>query len=903
MIFNKPEIKKRVKTLSKKEHTKQAIALAMVKVGLLSIVAIMVIVASFGVYYAKSLIDKCPDISEVDITPTGFTTVVLDSDGNEIETLTSSGANRTYVDLEDIPLMLQYAFVAIEDERFYEHNGIDLRGIIRAAATGISSGDFSQGASTITQQLLKNNYFTTWTSETTFSDRLERKIQEQYLAIQLETIYTKDEILENYLNTINLGQNTLGVEAAAERYFGKSVTELTLSECAVIAGITQNPTKYNPISNPDENATRRKKVLKNMLSQGYITEAEYEEALADDVYTRIAIVNDTTSASGSTSYFVDALTDAVYDDLVAAGYSESEAYSLLYSGGLTIKSTQNSTIQAIVEEEINNNENYDDLVKYSFSYRLTVLKADGTYKSYSETTMLTYYQSQDSSYSINYDSIEACDEAIEAYKSVVMDEGDTIAEGGETITYTLQPQAAMTVIDQSTGYVVAQVGGRGEKTASKTLNRATGITRQPGSCFKIIACYAAALDAGGLTLATVQNDEPMDYADGKSLSNYNDTYLGFTTIRLAITKSINIVTVKTLTQIGTGLGYEYATALGISTLEAGDNNQTLCLGGITNGVTNLELTNAFATIANGGEYNEPVYYTEVIDHDGNVILSNLTNTSQQVLSESTAWLLTSAMEDVMTSGTASSYQLSSMVSAGKTGTTTKNRDTVFVGYTPYYTIGVWGGYDDNSKQSYTAYSRKLWKAVMERINSELELESIDFEMPDSIVTATVCSKSGLLAIDGVCDCDPRGSTVYEEYFLSGTEPTEYCDHHIAITICNKTNCIANEYCPKTTTTVYITEGSEGTDDTSYIIPDSLLLLKECTTHTESNTSSEKTNTITQKKAETSVTYTDVDVDESENSQEEEEEDDDDSTGAAASDDSDTVEEETTEATEESDSSE
>ncbi len=484
-----------------------------------------------------------------------------------------------------------------------------------------------------------------------------------------------------------------------------------------------------------------------------------------------------------------------------------------------------------------------------------------------------------------------------------MDEGDTIAEGGETITYTLQPQAAMTVIDQSTGYVVAQLGGRGEKTASKTLNRATGITRQPGSCFKIIACYAAALDAGGLTLATVQNDEPMDYADGKSLSNYNDTYLGFTTIRLAITKSINIVTVKTLTQIGTGLGYEYATALGISTLEAGDNNQTLCLGGITNGVTNLELTNAFATIANGGEYNEPVYYTEVIDHDGNVILSNLTNTSQQVLSESTAWLLTSAMEDVMTSGTASSYQLSSMVSAGKTGTTTKNRDTVFVGYTPYYTIGVWGGYDDNSKQSYTAYSRKLWKAVMERINSELELESIDFEMPDSIVTATVCSKSGLLAIDGVCDCDPRGSTVYEEYFLSGTEPTEYCDHHIAITICNKTNCIANEYCPKTTTTVYITEGSEGTDDTSYIIPDSLLLLKECTTHTESNTSSEKTNTITQKKAETSVTYTDVDVDESENSQEEEEEDDDDSTGAAASDDSDTVEEETTEATEESESSE
>ncbi len=890
MKFNSKEIKKRMRALSRKEHSSQAIALALVKVGLLSALAIAIIIAGFGISYVKSLIDKCPDISDVDITPTGFTTVVLDSDGNEIETLTSSGANRTYVELDDIPLMLQYAFVAIEDERFYEHNGIDLRGIIRAAATGISSGDFSQGASTITQQLLKNNYFTTWTSETTFSERLERKIQEQYLALQLETVYTKDEILENYLNTINLGQNTLGVEAAAERYFGKSVTELTLSECAVIAGITQNPTKYNPISNPDENATRRKKVLKNMLEQGYITQAEYEEAMADDVYTRIAIVNDSSSTSGSTSYFIDALTDAVYDDLLEAGYSESEAYSLLYSGGLTIKSTQDSTIQAIVEEEINNNENYDDLVQYSFSYRLTVLKADGTYKSYSETTMLTYYQAQDSSYSINFDSIEECEEAIEAYKSIVMDDDDTIAEGGETITYTIQPQAAMTVIDQSTGYVVAQVGGRGEKTASKTLNRATGITRQPGSCFKIIACYTAALDAGGLTLATVQNDEPMDYADGKSLKNTSDNYLGYTTIRKAITNSINVVTVKNLTQIGTGLGYEYATALGISTLETGDNNQTLCLGGITNGVTNLELTNAFATIANGGEYNEPVYYTEVLDHDGNVILSNLTNTSKQVLSESTAFLLTSAMEDVMTSGTAKAYQLSSMVSAGKTGTTTKSRDTVFVGYTPYYTIGVWGGYDDNSSQSYTAYSRKLWKAVMERINEELELEDIDFTMPDSIVTATVCSKSGLLATEGVCDCDPRGSMVYEEYFLSGTEPTEYCNHHVAVTICNDTGCIANEYCTNTTTTVYITDGSEGTDDTAYIIPDSIALIKDCTTHSETNTSSDKSNTVTTdttssdtseiKQTETSVTYTTI---ESYNRDDEESEEDDDASDESASD--------------------
>ncbi len=852
MNYNQRSIQRRSRVLAKKSHAAKAFAILFLKTFLLSAIGVVAIGGALGLTYYKSLIDQCPDIADVDIPPTGYTTVVLDSDGNEIETLTSSGANRTYVTLSEIPENLQHAFVAIEDERFYEHNGIDLRGIIRAGITGISSGDFSQGASTITQQLLKNNYFTTWTSETTFSEKLERKIQEQYLALKLEEVVSKDDILENYLNTINLGQNTLGVEAASERYFGKSVSELTLSECAVIAAITQNPTKYNPITNPDENATRRKKVLKNMLSLGYITEAQYETALADNVYERIAAVNDDTLASGSTSYFVDALTDAVYEDLIAAGYSDSEAYKLLYAGGLTIKSTQDSAIQAICEEEINNDENYDDQVEYSFSYRLTILKADGSYKSYSETTMLYYYQASDSDYSINFASIEECDEAIEAYKAEIMEEGDTIAEGGETISYTIQPQSAVTVIDQSTGYVVALVGGRGEKTASRTLNRATSVTRQPGSCFKIIACYTAALEAGGMTLATVQDDAPMTYANGTELSNYNDKYRGFTNIRTAITNSINVVTVKTLTEIGTGLGYEYATALGITTLEASDNTQALCLGGLTNGVINLELTNAFATIANGGEYNEAVLYTEVLDHDGNVILSNLDNTSKEVLSETTAWLLTSAMEDVMTIGTGRKYALSNMACAGKTGTTTKNRDTLFAGYTPYYTCCVWGGYDDNSPQDDTAYSRVIWNAIMERIHENLEYT--DFTQPDGIIKVKVCKKSGLLAIEGVCDCDPRGTQVYTEYFASGTEPTEYCDHHTLATICNESGLIANEYCTDVTEGVYIIGGDEEgeTEDTAYLLTESALST-HCFIHNASNTTTLTDEETTSSLPTTSVT--------------------------------------------------
>lgn len=844
MNYGKKSAQKQSEKLSgKRAKNKKRFGITFIKTVLVCILCIIAVGVIGGGLYAVKLIKQCPDISEVNISPNGFSTTVYDSAGNEIETLAASGSNRTYVTIDEIPKDLQHAFVAIEDERFYKHNGIDLRGIIRAGFTGIiSGGKKMQGASTITQQLLKNNYFTTWTSEHTLKDSINRKVQEQYLAVQLEKVEDKDTILENYLNTINLGQNTLGVEAASERYFNKSVSELTLSEDAAIAAITQNPSKYNPITNPKDNATRRKKVLKKMLELGYIKQAEYDEALEDNLYDRIQIVNAQAESSASTSYFVDALTDEVAKDLMdQKGYTEAQAYQMLYSGGLTINSTQDSAIQTICEEEVNNNANYSDHVLHSFSYRLTVTKKDGSYQNYSEQTMLTYYQAQNPNYDINFSSEEECKEAIEKYKSEIMEEGDTIADGGEKITYTLQPQAAISVIDQATGHVVALVGGRGDKMASKTLNRATNITRQPGSCFKIIGCYAAALDAGGLTLASVQDDAPTSYANGTPLHNYDNKYRGFTTIRDAIISSMNVVTVKNLTQIGTGLGFEYAEALGISTLEPGDNNQTLCLGGLTHGVTDLELTASYATIANGGDYNKPVLYTQVLDHNGNVLLDNTQNTSKEVLKETTAWLLTNAMQDVITSGTGSGAGLPNMPTAGKTGTTTKNRDTVFAGYTPYYTAAVWGGYDDNTEQTYTAYSKLIWHSVMQRIHENLPRK--EFTQPSGIVTATVCKKSGKLAIEGVCDADPRGSMVYTEYFDKDSVPTETCDHHVKVDICSASGQIAGEYCPveNRVPTVYIIGGTAETEDGPYLITEEALNTV-CSVHTSSSSSSESGTT-------------------------------------------------------------
>lgn len=788
----------------------------------------------FGVY--KGIIDSSPAIDAMDVTPTGFLSTVLDTEGNTTATLVASGANRVYVTIDEIPEDLQHAFVAIEDARFYEHNGIDVKGIIRAGVKGIlSGGHFSQGASTITQQLLKNNVFTTWTTDKGFA-KVVRKLQEQYLAVELEKkVQDKNWILENYLNTVNLGQNSLGVQAAAMRYFNKDVSELTLSECAVIAGITQSPERLNPISHPEKNAERREEVLRNMEEQGYISGEEKERALADNVYKRIKKVNikKTEESSQINSYFVDEVTNQVLEDLqTMLGYTKADAYKALYNSGLTIYSTQDPKIQAICDEEVNNSENYVVQPQISFNYRLSVQKADGNIENYDEHTMLAYYQASNSAYNINFASEEEALSAIEAYKAEIMEPGDTIPEGGEYLHYTLQPQAAMTIIDQSTGEVKAIVGGRGDKVANRTLNRATDSTRQPGSTFKVLAAYAPALDGAGMTLATVEDDAPYTYANGTPLKNYDKRYRGFTDFRTAITYSINVVAVKCLTDIGVDNSYSYLEDFGFTTLKDSDRVQSLALGGLTNGVTNLELTAAYATIANQGTYIKPRFYTKILDHEGNVLIDNTAQT-KSVLKETTAWLLTDAMKDVITTGTGKLCNFEGMTLAGKSGTTTKSRDALFAGYSPYYTCVVWGGFDDNTPQTTTSYAKLIWKAVMQRLHEGLEDK--DFAMPDGIVTCSVCKKSGKLAKNGLCNCDPRGSQVTTEYFAAGTEPTEYCDAHVAVTICSASGKPAGPYCPAEglKTRAYISGGSSGTADAPYLLPANLST-NTCPVHTANN---------------------------------------------------------------------
>ena len=855
MNYGKTSLKRRARQIDHKPvKVRRKIGVIFGKVLLICILILGVVGVSTVVGAVKGILASAPDISAVDVIPTGYSTTVLASDGSEIATLVAEGSNRRSVTLDEIPKDLQHAVVAIEDERFYEHNGIDLKGIARALVADLKSMDFTQGASTITQQLVKNNVLSEqWESENTgdiskiekMERQVQRKIQEMYIAVELEKkVDDKDWILENYLNSINLGNNTLGVQAAAERYFGKDVSELTLSECAVIAGITKNPSGYNPILYPEQNAKRRKMVLDAMLKQEYITQKQYDEAMADDVYDRISEHNSGFETSMN-SYFVDSVIDDVFNDLVnVKGYSESDAYKAIYQGGLTIKSTQDLNIQKICDEEVANASNYEVGTKYSFILSFQVKKADGSFKTYTNQTMLSYYKAKNKNqdYSINYSSEEACRDAIAQYEKDVLEKGDKLVDNSEYIFITAQPQVAMTIMDQSTGEVQAIVGGRGDKAGNRTWNRATKTTRQPGSTFKIIACYAPALDAGGMTLSSVEDDAPLTVGS-KTYNNYDHTYKGFTNLRTAITRSMNIVTVKTLQEIGVDLGYQYAEDFGFTTLDENDKNLGISLGGLTKGVTNLELTSAYAAIANQGEYIAPSFYTQVLDHDGNVILDNTkTKECHRVIKEETAWLLTDAMKDVMTAGTGTrAYFGNGMAQAGKSGTTTSNRDALFAGYTPYYTCVVWGGYDDNSKQmggAGTSYPKNLWRSVMKRVHENLE--SKDFEKPKGITQATVCSKSGLLPKDGVCENDPRGSLKYTEYFASGTTPKEECDHHEAISICKVSGEIAGPYCPEedVQTKVFIVGAAQGSADYPYCASEAFMN-KTCSVHDENYTPDEE----------------------------------------------------------------
>lgn len=848
MNYGKKSTKKKQEEVNSRKKRRKKKSLVSFGHRLLFFMIVLCVVAmACTAFLVRNIIQDAPALTKNALTPSKQKSIVYDMDGKVIKELSNYQSNRIIISSEQMPTHLKNAFVAIEDSRFYQHKGVDVKGIIRAIFSNIKSFSLREGASTITQQLIKNNLFDAG-GETSTSEKIKRKIQEQYLALKIEKKYSKDEILTNYLNTINLGQGVLGVQAAAKLYFNKDASDLTLSESAVLASITQNPSNLEPLEHPDKNKARRTIVLNNMLKQNMISEEEYKTAMADDVYNRIKLSNTKKNSKDAESYFVDTLIKDLVQKLHdEKNYTTAEAYQLIYGGGLKIYSTQDSEIQSLCTDIINDPEYFPEDTHVSLTYRLTITREDESEDNYSEYDVQSYFRERkkDPDYDIIYKNKKAARKACDDFKEAMEKEGDVSAV--ERFSVMLQPQASFTLIEQSSGEVRAIIGGsdRGKEDSTIFLNRATETTRQPGSTFKILAAYLPGLDNQIITLASIFDDAPYQYVDsGKDVKNWDGEYHGLTTVRNAIKDSVNVVAAKAIMKSTPQTGYDYLLSLGFTTLveketdeETGevisDIIQPLALGGITEGVTNLELTGAYAAIANHGQYIEPTLFTEVLDADGNVILKS-NQKKKKVMQSSTAWLLTNAMEGVVSDGTGTAVSLASdMPVAGKTGTSSNNADSWFTGYTPYYTASIWMGYDINKEFENENYHKKIWKTIMDKIISVKELKTKEFDDCDDITTAYICSKSGKLAINGVCDheIDSDSSSgikneIRKEYFAKGTVPKDYCDVHVKVTLCKSTNLLAKKSCPKNNlyTRVYLVAMEDDqfeTTDADKILPSRL----------------------------------------------------------------------------------
>ena len=656
--------------------------------------------------------------------------------------------NRVLVDFDQMPDYLWQATVAIEDERFFSHQGVDWLRTGRAVMN-IFQGDASMGGSTLTQQVLKN-----MTKDN--KPYINRKVREIFRALEFEKNYRKEDILELYLNTIYLGQGCYGVQTAAQFYFDKDVSQLDLAECASLIAITNNPSMYGPMydititredgttTTPREaNKKRQGWVLDKMAEVinpdtglPYITEAQRDAAKAevlqfsDGDTSAEEIVEKAAGKIEINSWFVDQVIRDVSADLADSLHiSLEEAMERLYNSGYRIYTTLDPDIQAIAESVYEDRSNLD-----------------------------------------------------------------VTSRNGQPL------QSGITILDPYTGNIVAMVGKVGEKDRNLGWSCATA-RRQVGSSMKPLTAYAPALDAGVITQGSVFDNYPVQELNGSPWpKNSPNTYTGFTTVRTGVQKSINTIAVQALQSVGVEEAYRFAVEnLKLNLVPEDMAVGAIGMGGLTYGLNTVEMAAAYACFANNGIYNEPRTYLRVtrLDSAGNevTVLENEGET-HVAMKETTAYLMTSMLKNAVSAGTGGQARVSGMTIAGKTGTTNDNRDRYFVGYTPYYVAAVWTGYEEPEKISYNGNPAiTMWKKVMEPLHAELPNKDFDNKPSTGLTTISVCLDSGMKPTDA-CRADPRGNRTASFEAAAGTGPAEACTVHKMVSYCTEGHCLAGESCPE-----------------------------------------------------------------------------------------------------------
>ena len=666
---------------------------------------------------------------------------VYDADGNQIAIL-SGGTKRKSISMSEMSEYLPKAFVAIEDERFYKHRGVDIPRTVYATLTYfLHRGNSSFGGSTITQQVIKN--ITQEKDRSSFAGAL-RKVKEISKAFQVENYLSKDQILELYLNLIFMGGDDInGVELGSVYYFNKSAKDLSIAECAYLAGINHSPNLYKPFSEfadkedpaaekEKNNALikkRTKTVLGKMKELSYINQEQYDAAVSEVESGLKFEKGESASVTTDVSYLTAAAIDQILDQIIADNedMNRDTAEMILYSGGYKIYTTQKTDIQNILEEEI---------VKPTWY------------------TKGTYYDKNKNK--VTEDSLPS-----------------------------------MVIMDYHTGTVVAAASATGDKEnrTAKTklgfMNYPTKINKQTGSCMKPISVIAPGLITGTITGATVYNDVWTNFGGGYHPKDY-DYYRGLINMRKAIEVSANVPHVKALSNIGVDVSVEFCKSVGLPDFSA--SGLSLALGGIDNGVSPFEMASAYGAIANKGEYITPTFYTKVTDSKGNIVYEPKQE-KNRVMTEQNAYIETNILTQPVISGTATYCKMPGIETAAKTGTTNDDFDRWLCGYTPYYVASAWYGYEYNAVVYYSNGNPagKLWAAVMKAVHKDLENKN--FDEPEGILRAAVCKLSGKLASEAC------GENVYTEVFTKENIPTEHCEGHTTIRICNESGKLATDFCP------------------------------------------------------------------------------------------------------------
>jgi len=687
------------KASSKKKKKKKNKFLSVLGKIFLVLLVIVALVASVVAGAVVGFIDNSMDLIAEEYN-LDFTSIIyyVDEETNqpvEMDRIHRT-ENRVWVDIDQIPENLTNAFIAIEDERFRQHSGVDLKRTFGAFLQWMQGRD-SYGGSTITQQLVKNI--------TGDKDRSPtRKIQEMVRAINLERKMSKDQIIEMYMNTIYFGAGCHGVQTASNYYFSKDVSELTLEECASIAGIVKAPTTYNPATNYENNKERQEVVLNQMADLGFISQEECDDAIEKELKVDIGTVKKNDAEERISTYFVDAvIADVVADLMEKENLTEGEATNRLYTGGFKIYSTMDPKVQNAVDDVYAKKANFP-------------------------------------------------------------------GSGANGL------QSAMIVMDPYTGHIKGMAGGVGEKTVNRGFNMATMAKRQPGSSIKPLAVYGPAIEYNVITAATVVNDAPLKIGDWKP-KNSGGGYRGRMAVRRCIELSQNIPAVKVMQELTVDKSFEFMTEnLGFTTLVAGetrdgkmvtDKSLSMALGGLTDGVTVEEMTAAYATFVNAGQYNKPTTYSKVIDSSGKVVLENKVE-NKRAMSPQTAYIMQNMLTGVVKNGTGTSANLGDIYCGGKTGTTNSNKDRWFMGFTPNYVAGVWMGYEIPKAMGGSNMCTRIWKQVMEIIHEGETIKTI--QEPDDLVKRNVCQISGRVGAK-IC------GTTRTDYFKEGTQPMKYCSSH------------------------------------------------------------------------------------------------------------------------------